>query len=305
MNPLVSFVMPAWNPQPDWLENAVRHVLDQEGVDLELIVVDDGCAEPVAPLLDHVDDGRLRVVRVEHGGACAARNAGIAESQGSYLRFVDADDALERGSTARLLTLNAGADDVIAYGATLYCDQALRPVWTMRCRLQDDVRDDCLLGRFTVRPFSLLFPRAVVERTGAWDTRFRVSEDWDFILRALEHATVRGETAVATAYRKHASAATTDMEAGERGAELVLAKYFDRHPEQRGTRLERQVRARLDAMMARAQLTHGDAGGGWRSLRRSLRADPSAAAREVTQAAPALLGHARRRVSRLSRERPL
>jgi glycosyltransferase involved in cell wall biosynthesis len=288
----VSFVVAAWKPNPDWLRHAVRSVLDQQGCAVEAIVVDDGSPEPVAPLLEPVADDRLRIVRIPHGGEGAARNAGIAAASGDWFRFVDADDELQLGSTARLLALG-GAGDAIAYGATMFCDGELRPRWTLTCRIQGPAVEQCLLGRFTVRPFSLLFPRHVVEATGEWDTQFRVSQDWDYVLRALEHAPVRGETRVATYYRKHVGSATADVGAGEAGGRRVLDKYFERHPEQRGTRLERKAEARLEAMLARVAATHGRPREALGRLARALRLDPGAVAAEVRDAAPAALARLR------------
>jgi glycosyltransferase involved in cell wall biosynthesis len=291
---LVSFVMPAWKPRAEWLDQAVTSVLRQRDCRLELIVVDDGCPEPVAELLSHMDDERLRVLRVPHGGECAARNAGLADARGGRIRFVDADDVLEAGSTARLLRLMGDDERVIAYGATLFCDAQLRPRWTMVSDLQGDAVTECLLGRFTVRPFSLLFPRSVVDMTGAWEPSFRVSHDWDYVLRSLEHARVRGEKAIATFYRKHPVAATTDLEAGESGARLVVQRYFERHPEQRGTPLERQAQARLHAMVARARLTRGDVRGSLAEARRSMTIDPTGLIEEARLSLPALAGRMRR-----------
>jgi glycosyltransferase involved in cell wall biosynthesis len=298
----VSFVLPAWNPNPDWLRRAVRSVLAQRGCEVEAIVVDDGCPEPVEPLLAELDDARLQVLRVPHGGECAARNAGIAAATGEWFRFVDADDELEAASTSRLLDL-AGGDDVIAYGATMFCDTELRPEWKLTCHVQGDAVEACLLGRFTVRPFSLLFPRSVVEAAGEWDPAFRVSQDWDYVLRAVEHAQVRGETETATFYRKHPASATSDIGAGEAGGARVLQKYFDRHPEQRGTPLERRAQARLEAMLARAEATHGRLGPALRRFGRAVRLHPSAAASELRQSAPALAGQVRRRLTPASRRR--
>ena len=92
--------MPAWRPREDWLRAAVASALDEEACPLELVVVDDGSEEPVAPLLEDVIDPRLRVVRIEHGGSAPARNAGGAASRGTHIRYVDADDVVEPGSTA-------------------------------------------------------------------------------------------------------------------------------------------------------------------------------------------------------------
>jgi glycosyltransferase involved in cell wall biosynthesis len=56
--PLVSLVMPVWRPRPDWLLQAVRSALAQRDCELELIVVDDGNAEPLDALLAEVRDPR-------------------------------------------------------------------------------------------------------------------------------------------------------------------------------------------------------------------------------------------------------
>ncbi|HWH06465.1 MAG TPA: glycosyltransferase [Gaiellaceae bacterium] len=289
----VSFVMPAWKPSPAYIRRAVASVLREPGVDVELVVVDDGSPEPVAGMLAGIADARLRIIRVEHGGVSRARNAGTAAVSGDYVRFVDADDVLVPGGTARLLRHAAGADDVIGYGATLVCDEALRPVWTMKTSVQGDAVVACLLGLFLVRPFSLLFPRRVLEATGDWDPGFTVAEDWDFVLRAVEHAAVRGDKEPVTLYRRHPASATADLAAGERGAYRVVERYFERHPDQRGTRLERRARGRIEAQAARVLLTHGSVRPALRRLRRS---DPVSVVQELRQAPLALAGKIRHRL---------
>jgi glycosyltransferase involved in cell wall biosynthesis len=291
--PVVSLLMAAWNPRPDWLRVAVDTALDEHTVEVELVVVDDGSEPPVEELLAGAGDPRLRVVRVPHGGESAARNAGIREARGRFLRFVDADDATVRGSTARLLAL-AGTDGAIGYGATAICDAELRPAWTMTSRLQGRVERECLLGRFTVRVPSLLFPREVVVAAGDWRSGFRVSHDWDFVLRALEHAPVRGDTAPAALYRKHGASATSDLDAGLAGGRLVVDGYFERHPDQRGSSLERRAYARLDAHAARVLLTRGALGPGLAAAWAVLRRDPNALRVELAQSLPAVAGRLRR-----------
>jgi glycosyltransferase involved in cell wall biosynthesis len=293
---LVSLVMPAWNPRPDWLQGAVQSCLAQRGCSIELIVVDDGSDQPVADLLADVRDPRLRVIRVDHAGASAARNAGIAEAHGDYLRFVDADDEVEVDGTSTLVELTQGRDDIVAYGATMFCDEDLRPLWLMTSDVQGDAVEACLLGRFTTRPHAFLFPRAVVRKTGDWSSEMRISEDWDFVLRALEHSTVRGSRAVATFYRRRADGATGDPAEGERGAGMVIDRYFQRHPEQRGTRLERRVRARLMAHAGRVYATHGKPTKAISRLGRAAATDPTAVWVEARQALPAVAGRARRRL---------
>jgi glycosyltransferase involved in cell wall biosynthesis len=289
----VSMIMPVWRPRADWLRDAVGSALAQRGCDLELIVVDDGSPEPVADLLAGFDDPRLRVLRVPHGGAYRARNAGTAAARGDFVRFVDGDDTFPEDSTARLVKLAGPAGDLIAYGATLFCDEQLRPVWTMRSSVQGSAVVASLLGRFSVRHTSLLFPRKVIDATGEWDPDFGACGDWDYLLRALEHAEVRGHRGVATRYRQHGSSITTNLAAGERGSRRVVERYFERHPEQRGGPLERLAEARVQAIAARAYATHGEPRKALAHLARSLRLDPRAVSDEVALSAAALGGHLR------------
>lgn len=250
--PLVSLVMPAWNPEPVWLREAVASALAQRGCRIELIVVDDGSETPVAELLADVEDDRLQVLRVPHGRVAVARNAGVEAARGEWFRFVDCDDVIVEDSTAHLLAL-ADGDDVIAYGATLVCDEALRPLSTVETTAQGRVAEACLLNRFATTIHSLLYPRAVVEAIGPWEPSIVVSQDWDYALRAFERADVRGDRRVATHYRMHGRMNSRNVPEGIRGYRLVVERYFERHPEQRGTRLHRRADA-LYHLFAAVQL---------------------------------------------------
>ena len=84
----VSVIMPVWRTREDWLRESIGSVLEERGCDLELIVVDDGSEPPVAELVGDLRDPRLRFLRVEHGGPYAARNAGIADARGAFLRWL-------------------------------------------------------------------------------------------------------------------------------------------------------------------------------------------------------------------------
>lgn len=280
--------MPVWRPRGEWLLAAVRSVLEQRDCRLELIVVDDGCPEPVAPLLAGIEDDRMRLVRAEHGGAAGARNAGLAVARGDLVRFVDYDDVCEPDSTALLVRVMGGDDHVISYGATLLCDDALRPTWTMVSSLQGTITHDCLLGRFHVRLPSLLFPRRVTDAVGAWDPSFRLSADWDYVLRALDHARVRGERDVVTYYRRHAASlmGTATIAEGEDEWRRIMTCYFDRHPEQRGTELERQAEAELYLDRGIAYASDRRYGESLDRFRRAAALDPWATAKAAARFVP-------------------
>ena len=281
--PDISIVMCVWNPQRDWFREAVRSALDQEDCLLELIVVDDGSSEPVERHLGDIDDARLQIVRVEHGGLSRARNAGIHAATGRFFRFVDGDDVLDLGSCRRLLEL-AGDGSTISYGATLVCDEKLQPQRVKTSSLEGWVADECLLYRFDVRHMSMLFPRDVVEAVGDWDPALQQCQDWDFVLRALEHAPVRGGQEIATHYRRHDSAVASNLRGALQYESMVVDRYFERHPSKQHSRLEREARAKLLMVRASACSALGDSRGEQlRLIGRAFALHPRRAAEELAR----------------------
>lgn len=292
----MSLIMPVWKPRPDWLRLAVERALAERDCEIELIMVDDGSPEPVSEIIPSLDDPRLRLLRIPHGGVANARNVATEAARGDFLRFIDGDDLLEPGSTARLLSLIDGRDDLIGYGATLFCDAQMRPIWKMTSDVEGDATAACLLGRFTTRVHSFLLPRRVCDAAGAWNTDLVTSEDWDFTLRAFEKAPVRGTHDVVYRYRRHPWGLTSNLEEAERTGKHIVDAYFNRHPEQRGTRLERQARARGLAHSGRVYVTHRQLGKGMTMLRQAAMLDPRSLGTEVVQGFPYAAARLRRRL---------
>jgi len=68
--------------------------LNQTYQNIEVIAVDDGSRDNSLELLRAIDDSRLRIFSQINQGAPVARNRGLYESKGEYVKFLDADDFL-------------------------------------------------------------------------------------------------------------------------------------------------------------------------------------------------------------------
>lgn len=91
--PLVSIIVPVFNPSEDFL-NTIESLTRQTWGALEILVVDD-CSTSGLTFINSAEasDPRVRVVRMpSNGGTYRAFDAGISEARGAFVTFQGADD---------------------------------------------------------------------------------------------------------------------------------------------------------------------------------------------------------------------
>ena len=189
--PLVSVVMPVYNSDPVWLEEAIGSVVDQAYTRWELCIADD--ASTRAETTDHLRswaarDDRIRLaVRDSNGGIAAATNSALELATGEFVAFLDHDDLLRPHAlyeVVHFLRIH-GPHDVI------YSDEDhLRP---------DGARfDPYLKGAFSgdlllsnnYMCHLLTVRRALLAELGGVREGFDGAQDHDLVLRAAENGVV-------------------------------------------------------------------------------------------------------------------
>ncbi len=187
--PRVAVVIPARDAEP-FLDQAVASVHAQTSEDWELVIVDDGSRDRTAELAARWarSDARISVISQEPRGLSAARNAGVAASDGELLQFLDADDALLPDKLAQQSDfLRQHPDCALVYGTGEYFHQS-GPV-----ALHFDPPRGNLVSELLTRNFILvdaaLVRRRAFERVGGFRERSSCwvemygCEDWDLWLR--------------------------------------------------------------------------------------------------------------------------
>lgn len=190
------------------LAQALASIAAQTWRDFEVVVVSD--AGPVSSragveafAASHAGAFEVRWVhRGDNGGVAATRNTGVAAARGELLAWLDDDDLWRAGHLAALVrAFDTGRDS----GAALAYGDA--EVWRMEPRARetgppgnldpaawrvaerralavpfdatDLARDDFIV------PGGMLVPRRLLDTVGPFDESLFVSDDWDWLLRAL------------------------------------------------------------------------------------------------------------------------
>ncbi len=104
MNDLVSVIIPVYKVE-QYLGRCVRSVAGQTYKNLEILLIDDGSPDRCGEMCDSfaANDPRIRVIHQKNGGLSSARNAGIDQSSGQWIFFVDSDDFIHSDCIRQLM----------------------------------------------------------------------------------------------------------------------------------------------------------------------------------------------------------
>ena len=106
----VSVVVPVFNGE-QYLGECLESALRQECAPWQVIVVDDGSTDGSAAIAGGFGDP-VRVLRQPNRGPGAARNAGVAQAEGEFVAFLDADDLWTPGKLSAQLAYFAEDPEV-------------------------------------------------------------------------------------------------------------------------------------------------------------------------------------------------
>lgn len=173
------------------LRAALDSVLAQEGVDFELVAVDDGSTDDSGAFLEEraAHDDRLRVIRQPNSGLTQALIRGCAEARGEFIARQDADDVSLPGRLARQANAMA-ADSALAMVSCW--TRAVAPggelLWTIRRVTNPAEATRRLLNEREGPPChgSVMFRRASYEAVGGYRPQFWFAQDSDLWLRLSE-----------------------------------------------------------------------------------------------------------------------
>jgi len=203
--PVVSTIIPFFN-DAKWIADAIESCRNQEGVQAQIIVVNDGSTPSQAKSLTRFDKATLRLNQPNLGPS-AARNAGLALATGEYIQFLDADDFIFSGkhqSQIRALE-NAGADAV--YGDWIEVFHA----WGKRLEGPPQVRQltqdlvEALLNRWWVPQHSILYKASFI-RSQPWPSHLKIQDDYYYnTANALFGMKLVHSPGLVCAYRRHST----------------------------------------------------------------------------------------------------
>ncbi len=232
---LVSVIIPCYN-RDDYIVETVQSVLNQTWLNIELIVVDDGCTDGSRALLESFGD---RLTILEHPGRVnrgqsASINLGLRQCHGAYVAILDSDDLFmptKLEKQVRFLEQNPGIG--LVYANALYIDaegNKLYPRYGKGHLPPDDPCQVLLDCCFNV-PSNSLVRKSLYEKVGFLDETLRAAQDHDLAIRLAEAAPVGYIDEILWCYRRHGgSISSTRAKLRWQNGFIILAAACRRYP---------------------------------------------------------------------------
>ena len=188
--------MPAYNTEK-YIGEAIESVMQQTGVDFELMVVDDGSQDNTAKVALSFKDHRIKVVRNEYNrGIAHCHNLVIRGSHSRFVAHVDSDDLVLPTAFQRMLGA-LQTDPTIGQAHCYFFDIDENGRATREALLQrreSFVRDRPpnmdykreLLVRGTVINALRTYRREVFAEVGYFNENLRYGEDYEMALRITD-----------------------------------------------------------------------------------------------------------------------
>ena len=176
----ISVIIPTFN-RAALVSQAIDSALSQTRVPDEIVVVDDGSTDETPEVLSRYGSS-IRVVRQENRGRSAARNAGIQNSKGDLIVFLDSDDLLTPTSIERRIHYFDSSPDIgVVYGDMHVIDLAGDDLGLHRQYMPGPRPSGFVLSELALRSFVLM--SVIIRRASLGDNLFDVTlehcEDYD------------------------------------------------------------------------------------------------------------------------------
>lgn len=185
--PLISVVVPVFNPRIEWLRECLDSVLAQHYPHWQLCIADDASTDPAVRevLAEYAErDSRLQVVyRQRNGHICAASNSALQLVRGDFVALLDHDDCLAPHALFHIAeALHRHPDAGLLYSdedklneAGERFDPHFKPQWN----------PDLLLSQNYIGHLAV-YRTGLVREVGGFRGGFEGSQDHDLALRVCE-----------------------------------------------------------------------------------------------------------------------
>jgi glycosyltransferase involved in cell wall biosynthesis len=230
--PTISVIIPVYNGQKT-IQETIESVLNQNFVDFELLIIDDGCQDGTLAIVNSINDSRIKIFSYQNAGVSVSRNRGIDQAQGEFISFLDADDLWTKDKLeAQLKALQKNPQAALAYSWTNWIDESgqfLRPGGHIT--VNGMAYNKLLVRDFIESGSNPLIRKQALDKVGSFDSSITHGEDWEMWLRIASCYEFVAVPSAQILYRVYPESVSFDIRRMAEGSLQVIERIFAEKPE--------------------------------------------------------------------------
>lgn len=236
----VSIVTISFN-QAQFLEQAIRSVLEQDYPDIEYIVVDPGSTDGSRDIIEKYRNRIAHVIFEPDRGPADGLNKGFARATGEIFGFLNADDYLLPGALSTVVSAFAAAPDIDVFsGHALVVDAVGREINRLFSRHFSLTR--YVYGAASLAQQSTFFRSDAFRKAGGFNVSNKIAWDGElWVDLALSGARFGRINAFLSAFRIHDCSIT--------GSGKHSSKKFEQYREDIFVKVKRRNRDERDQLL--------------------------------------------------------
>lgn len=185
---LLSIIIPLYNKEKT-IYSTIKSVLQQDILNFEIVVVDDGSKDNSFSVVKSIDDNRVKLFQKPNGGVSSARNFGISKASGEWIMFFDADDVMEAHALKHfVMAIQKNPDVYVFLSNFTIVDENQKVEMYSHIRQSFMVKNpikSIWYREIYSRPGNTIFHKSVLKLQGGYDEDLSYNEDYEFSLRIL------------------------------------------------------------------------------------------------------------------------
>ena len=184
----VSIITPAYNCEK-FIEACMLSVKNQDYRNIEHIIVNDGSKDGTETVIQkYIGSYNVKLIRQTNHGVAHAMNTGFQSATGDVLAWLDADNYYSENIVSEIVSIfekDQGID--VVYGNIDFVDASQKKIGYHKPPADISFKKALIYttGYIPLQP-AVFFKKEVFTKTGGFDTRYRISGDYEFWLHALK-----------------------------------------------------------------------------------------------------------------------
>lgn len=241
-SPKISVLIPSYNHEA-YISEAIQSVLCQDWPELELLLLDDGSTDKTLEVAERAVKGERRVQcslsSQPNAGVCITLNRLMSLADGDIIAILNSDDAYAPRRFTKIMERSSSSQRMFGFSAVEFIESGSTTDFHTVSDWYKEIMTNAaalpsagfalLQQNMTITTSNFVFTRDLVEKSGGFDPKLPLTQDWDFALRCLPFVEPTFSPEPLLSYRMHPQ--NTWRKLNDRRVEqsrAVLRTYFSR-----------------------------------------------------------------------------